>query len=93
MFFYARSIYNILRYFLEILKSNYFSFHFEGDTRVLSCQYCFFTFYEKKFWGRLYRDIDVRVPEWRWEVVLASEPVGGRSRVSELPCFNLQTYP
>ena len=38
-----------LDFFLEILKSNSFSFHFAifgGIQRVLSCQYCFFTFYE-----------------------------------------------
>ena len=46
---YAISIANIFRFCLEIiLKSN--SSHiislFRGDTRVFSCQYCFFAVYE-----------------------------------------------
>ena len=39
--------------------------------------------------GGLNRDIDIdRSPRVGWEVVLASEPVGGRSQVTELPCLS-----
>ena len=74
-FFYARSISNILRFFLEILKSAPYWLNGRWFLKIVN---------RDSHSGNLY-PIYIYIKL----VVLASEPVGRRSRATELPCFKL----
>ena len=48
----------------------------------------------KKIVCKIHKAKYIRVPGLREQVMLASEPVGGRSRATELPCsFSVCSYP
>ena len=88
MFFYARSISNIFDFFLEILKSG------PGLNGRWFLQIVDIGNFNMKLNGRWFpqivdRDSGNLYPIYIYIykiVVLASEPVGGRSRATELPC-------
>ena len=75
VFFYARSISNILRFFLGNIEK------------------CPITYWLNGWWFPqiVDRDSGSLYPIYMYKkcVVLASEPVGGRSRATELPCYLL----
>ena len=90
-FFYAKSISNIFRFFSELLKCPF--------TYWLNAR-CFLQIvdignFNMKLTGRWFPQIVEESISNIFQtkiVVLASEPVGGRSQVTELPCFSKQLF-